>query len=122
MSTWAGLREISPVGVLSWAKAFEQGTRLRIITNRKILGGIHFPLSDKGFSSYGGTIAPVYIAVTVQTGPGKHLIRWGRSLKGFKTGIGVARMAGIIVTVLAELGHPAVQEFVVVAAVGNMTG
>jgi len=87
----------------------------------KILDGIHLPLSDKGFSSYGGAVAPMYIAVTVQTGPGKHLIRWGRSLKGFKTGVGIARMAGIIVTVLAELRHPAVQEFAVIAAVGNMT-
>jgi hypothetical protein len=63
----------------------------------------------------------VNIAVTVQTGPGKHLIRWGRSLKSFKISVGVARMEAIVVTVLAELGHPAVQEFVVVAAVGNMT-
>jgi hypothetical protein len=30
-------------------------------------------------------------------------------------------MAGIIVTVPADLRHPTVQEFVVVAAVGNMT-
>jgi hypothetical protein len=30
-------------------------------------------------------------------------------------------MAGSIVTVLADLRYPTVQEFVVVAAVGNMT-
>ena len=61
------------------------------------------------------------IAVTVQTGAGKHLIRWGRSLKSFKTSIGVARVEGRIVTVLAEIRHPAVQEFIVIAAVGYMT-
>jgi hypothetical protein len=30
-------------------------------------------------------------------------------------------MAGIIVTVPANLGHPTVQEFIVIAAVGDMT-
>ena len=60
------------------------------------------------------------IAVTVQTGPGKHLVRWGGSLKSFKTSVGGARMSGHIVTVPADLGHPTVQEFVVIAAVGNM--
>jgi hypothetical protein len=62
----------------------------------------------------------VNIAVTVQTGLGKHLVRWGGSLKSFKTSIGEARMLGRIVTVPADLGHPTVQEFVVTAAVGNM--
>ncbi len=61
------------------------------------------------------------IAVAVQTRPGKHLIRWGGSPKGFKTSVGGARMEAIVMTVLAELRHPAVQEFDVIAAVGNMT-
>ncbi len=60
------------------------------------------------------------IAVAVYAGTGKHLVRWGSSLKSFKTSVGSARMAGNIVTVPANLRHPTIQEFVVVAAVGNV--
>ncbi len=60
------------------------------------------------------------IAVTVQAGSGKHLIRRGRSLKRFKTGINVARVLGEVMAISADLGHPTGQEFVVIAAVGDM--
>lgn len=60
------------------------------------------------------------IAVTVQTGPGEHLVRWGRSLKSLKTSGRGAGVSHIIVTIAAKLGHPTAQEFVVIAAVGNM--
>ena len=60
------------------------------------------------------------IAVTVQTGPGEHLVRWSRPLKCFKTSVGLARVARKVVAITAKLGHPAGQEFVVIAAVGDM--
>ena len=61
------------------------------------------------------------IAMTVQTCPGKHFIRGGSSLKSFETSIGSAGMELLVVTVLAELRRPHAQEFVVIAAVGDMT-
>jgi hypothetical protein len=58
--------------------------------------------------------------MAVQTGLGKHPVRFGRSLKGIEAGIRGRRMSARVMTALAELGHSAVQKFVVVAAVGRV--
>jgi hypothetical protein len=79
-----------------------------------------FSLPDKDFPSCGGTIASVDIAVTVKTGPGKHLVRGGRSLKCLKTSVWGTRMSRSVMAGLAELRGSADQELVVTAAVGNM--
>jgi hypothetical protein len=58
--------------------------------------------------------------VAVQAGPGKHLIRWGRSLESLKTRVDGTRVPGKIVTGLAELRYFTDQKLGVVAAVGGM--
>jgi hypothetical protein len=91
-----------------------------MIISGSTLDVIRLSLSDKGFPPCGRTIASVNIAVTVQAGPGKHLVRWGRSLKSLKPGGRGAGVPHMIVAIAAKLGHPIAQEFVVIAAVGNM--
>jgi len=58
--------------------------------------------------------------MAVQTGTGEHSIGRGSPLKGLKAGVNCARMPGVIVAVPADLGHPAVHEFGVIAPVRDM--
>jgi hypothetical protein len=88
---------------------------------RNPLKSIFFiPLPDKYLSSDGGRVASVDISMTIQTGPGIHPVRRGRSLKSFKPGVRGVGMTGHIVAIPADLRHPAGQEFAVVAAVWGM--
>ena len=77
-------------------------------------------LSDECLSPGGGAVAAVDVAVAVHTRPGEHLVRRTGPLKSFKTSVGCAGVPGSVVTALAELGRPADEEFVMIAAVRSV--